>query len=257
MPWRRPEERARQERRVGMTRGLSGTRLVAQWISANTPASASKRLRQACPKRHNSRGLGGRGGDNSGCGGTRGGGAVWERFWAWTTRADAALMPLPRYSGAWWKEAALRCSVFAVTGSSALLFMRPVLRRVLNEPTGSLLEGPNSYRAASLALLSPVYGAVLCVVGTAAGRHVYFANMASKIWGRFLPTSARQHLMSMPPQTKVVLLGCTSERCAQPPSAARYVTESDHAHGPKFMGILAHDRADGLCRCRVCRVITD
>ena len=147
-----------------------------------------------------------------------------------------------------------RMNCVGVTGSSSAAFCRPALKNVFGME-GSMVEGPWSYRIASIIIISPIYACILVTVGTLAGRHVYFANMASKIWGRFLPTSARQHLMSMPPQTKVVLLGCTSERCAQPPSAARYVT--DHAHGPKFMRILAHDRADGLCRCRVCRVITD
>jgi hypothetical protein len=71
------------------------------------------------------------------------------------------------------------------------------------EPNGSLLEGPNTYRAASLVLLSPVYASVLCVVGTAAGRHAYFAGMATKIWGRFLLSSARQRLLHSTPQAKV------------------------------------------------------
>ena len=56
------------------------------------------------------RGLGGR------AAGGRGGGGPWHEFWAWTSGAGSE-MPRPRLSGAWWKEAALRCTVFAVSMS--------------------------------------------------------------------------------------------------------------------------------------------
>ena len=79
------------------------------------------------------------------------------------------------------------------------------------EPTGSLVEGPNTYRVASLLLLSPVYASVLCVEGTASGRHVYFASMATKIWGRFLPAAARHRLLCAPARSKrAAAAGCPS-----------------------------------------------
>mmetsp|Transcript_71949 Transcript_71949/g.105407 ORF Transcript_71949/g.105407 Transcript_71949/m.105407 type:complete len:93 (-) Transcript_71949:165-443(-) len=80
--------------------------------------------------------------------------------------------------------------------------MRPILRKALNEPTGSLAEGPNTYRAASLLLLSPVYASVLVCVGTLSGRHVYFAKMTHKIWSRFLPGALKHRLLCSPSQTK-------------------------------------------------------
>ena len=122
-------------------------------------------------------------------------------FWAWTTRAGVTF-PSPRYSVAWTQEALLRCGVFAVTGTTALVFMRPVVRVITNEPEGSLINGPWTYRLTSLLLLSPVYAAVLCLVGTAAGRHVYFARMASKIWGRFLPKTQRDRVLCEAGQKK-------------------------------------------------------
>jgi hypothetical protein len=50
-----------------------------------------------------------------------------------------------------------------------------------------MIDGPNSYRMISLILVSPIYACVLVTVGTLAGRHTYFANMARKIFGRFVP----------------------------------------------------------------------
>ena len=50
-------------------------------------------------------------------------------------------------------------------------------------------EGPWSYRIISLIAVSPIYACVLVTVGTAAGRHVFFKDMAFKIFGRFVPSS--------------------------------------------------------------------
>jgi len=45
------------------------------------------------------------------------------------------------------------------------------------------------------------------VVGTMSGRHVYFAGMAVKIWGRFLPTSVRPRLLCAPARAKRAVAG--------------------------------------------------
>eukprot|EP00290_Baffinella_frigidus_P045486 CAMPEP_0180414860 /NCGR_PEP_ID=MMETSP0989-20121125/45884_1 /TAXON_ID=697907 /ORGANISM="non described non described, Strain CCMP2293" /LENGTH=183 /DNA_ID=CAMNT_0022419591 /DNA_START=174 /DNA_END=721 /DNA_ORIENTATION=- len=119
-------------------------------------------------------------------------GSAYARFWAWTTRPTPEFL---RFSQAWWGEQAFRCGVFAVTGSSSLLLLRPVLRTALQEPEGSLMQGPNTYRAASLLFLSPAYAVTLCAVGTAAGRHVFFASMGAKILGRFMPRSVSQRIL--------------------------------------------------------------
>ena len=36
--------------------------------------------------------------------------------------------------------------------------------------------------------MSPIYATLLVTFGTIAGRHRFFANMAQKIFGRFLPS---------------------------------------------------------------------
>jgi hypothetical protein len=53
---------------------------------------------------------------------------------------------------------------------------------------GTIIEGPWSYRIASVFIISPIYACVLVTVGTLAGRHVFFANMARKIVSRFMPS---------------------------------------------------------------------
>ena len=53
---------------------------------------------------------------------------------------------------------------------------------------GTMVEGPWSYRIASVVIISPIYACILVTVGTLAGRHVYFANMARKIVSRFMPS---------------------------------------------------------------------
>ena len=48
-------------------------------------------------------------------------------------------------------------------------------------------EGPWSYRITSLLAVSPIYATLLVSFGTVAGRHRFFAAMANKIFGRFIP----------------------------------------------------------------------
>ena len=122
-----------------------------------------------------------------------------QRFWRWTTQ--------PRPS---WKEdkteAAVAFCVFGVTGSSSVAVVRPLLRETTGLE-GSMKDGPWSYRIISLLCVSPVYACVLVTVGaqrrvffhprlaepsflgTVAGRHLFFANMANKIFGRFVPAA--------------------------------------------------------------------
>ena len=91
--------------------------------------------------------------------------------------------------------------MFAITGSSTLVFVRPVLKKIGIE--GSWVEGPNSYRVSSLVLISPIYSMILITLGTLAGRHRFFATMGVKIMGRFLPASWKQRILCEP--AKVVV----------------------------------------------------
>ena len=102
--------------------------------------------------------------------------AVWDKFWKWTTQSRPP-----------WREnkteAAVLFTVFGVTGSSTLFFVRPALKTIGIE--GSMIDGPNSYRAVSLVTITPIYCTILLSLGTLAGRHVFFANQATRILSRF------------------------------------------------------------------------
>ena len=104
-----------------------------------------------------------------------------ERFWKWTSQSREH----KKYSSGWWTEGLIICTVFAVTGSSSLMFVRPALRTVGVE--GDMWNGPWSYRIASLLIVTPIYSLILLTVGTLAGRHKQFAKQTLKIWGRVLP----------------------------------------------------------------------
>ena len=82
--------------------------------------------------------------------------ATAERFRKWTTQARPD-----------WKtdktEAFVLFVVFGITGSSSVALVRPLLKNFLGIE-GSLWEGPNSYRAMSLILISPVYALILLTV---------------------------------------------------------------------------------------------
>lgn len=77
-------------------------------------------------------------------------------------------------------------TVFGITGSTSVAVVRPTLKSTFGLE-GSLREGPNSYRVASILAVSPIYATMLVTFGTIAGRHRFFATMAHKIFGRFLP----------------------------------------------------------------------
>lgn len=105
-----------------------------------------------------------------------------NRFWTWTTRERPN-----------WKtnvgEGLLAIIIFGITGSTSMFFVRPLLSQVGIE--GSLVNGPNSYRAFSFACIvvtSPLYATMLLFYGTIFGRHIYFAKMSTKILRRFIPS---------------------------------------------------------------------
>jgi hypothetical protein len=128
---------------------------------------------------------------------------VYNRFWAWTTQAR----PSWRENGV---EAAVIFCVFGVTGSSSVAVVRPFLKQTIGLE-GSMREGPWSYRILSLILVSPIYATLLVTFGTVAGRHTFFANMARKIFGRFLPPSLARRVGCGPALKKSPL--------PQPPAA--------------------------------------
>lgn len=117
-----------------------------------------------------------------------------NKFWNWTTT--------PRLN---WKsnikEAVIATIVFGVTGTTTMFLIRPCLKTVFGLE-GSLLEGPNSYRIISILTISPVYAILLFTIGTISGRHIFFAQMSSKILGRFIPKSILSKVYCNPAKIK-------------------------------------------------------
>eukprot|EP01035_Chromulina_nebulosa_P027375 gene27375-36004_t len=113
-------------------------------------------------------------------------------FWKWTTKERPN-----------WKsnitEGAIACTVFGITGSSSLYFVRPILKQFGIE--GSIIEGPATYRlfaVASFLITSPLYAVMLLAYGTLFGRHIFFAKMSTKILGRFLPRKVIDQFICKP-----------------------------------------------------------
>lgn len=102
------------------------------------------------------------------------------RFWQWTTQRRPDQV---KFSAPWWKDTAIKISVYAATGSTSLYCVRPLLTKAGVE--GNWTDGPWSYRITSLFVVSPVYSILMLGFGTLAGRHIFFASMTRKIWGRF------------------------------------------------------------------------
>ncbi|GAX10403.1 hypothetical protein FisN_21Lh098 [Fistulifera solaris] len=103
--------------------------------------------------------------------------SMWQRY---TAPKD---MP-PRGTFAWYREMALICIVFGITGSSTMMLVRPAVSDGLGIK-GSILEGPWSYRICTFIIISPVYATLLVLVGTIFGRHAYFRQFSVKIFSRF------------------------------------------------------------------------
>jgi hypothetical protein len=114
--------------------------------------------------------------------------SVWARFWMWTTQQRPSWKENP-------VEAAVAFTVFGVTGSTSVAVVRPALKATFGIE-GSLKEGPWSYRISSILAVSPIYATMLVTFGTIAGRHRFFANMAHKIFGRFLPNFVLSRISS-------------------------------------------------------------
>jgi len=90
----------------------------------------------------------------------------------------------PKNTPKWYAEMALICTVFGITGSSTMFLVRPAVSNVLGLK-GNMKDGPWSYRICSLVIMTPMYSALLVIVGTLAGRHAYFRHFSVKMFSRF------------------------------------------------------------------------
>jgi hypothetical protein len=115
-------------------------------------------------------------------------------FWDWTTK----VRPSWKENS---KEALIAFTVFGVTGSSTLYFVRPMLSTIgLN---GNFIDGPWTYRIGSILIISPIYAMILFTIGTISGRHRFFASMAFKILGRFVPKKILSKVICEPALLKI------------------------------------------------------
>ncbi len=76
--------------------------------------------------------------------------------------------------------------VFAVNGSLTALLGRWLLSDVIGLE-GSLWSGPWGYRLAYIALITPLYSALLMATGALFGKGAYFRSRVRRIWGALLP----------------------------------------------------------------------
>ena len=76
--------------------------------------------------------------------------------------------------------------VFAVNGSLTAYLGHVLLSEGLGIE-GSLWSGPWTYRAAWVALITPMYSALLLVTSTLFGKGAYFRLRLRRVWGRVLP----------------------------------------------------------------------
>jgi hypothetical protein len=90
----------------------------------------------------------------------------------------------PRGTLKWYGEMTLLCTVFAITGTSTMVAVRPAVSEVLGL-RGSMKDGPWSYRICSLVIMTPLYALNLVLIGTLFGRHFYFRHFAVKMFSRF------------------------------------------------------------------------
>eukprot|EP00392_Amoebophrya_sp_AT5.2_P013566 g13695.t1 len=139
-----------------------------------------------------------------GAGGSTSSASYGQKFWEWTTKPE---VDRKRWSAEWWADAVLKCTVFAITGTSSVTLVRPALAKV--GIVGSLKDGPWSYRFLSLILVSPIYTLILLTVGTLAGRHTFFAKVAQRMWRRFLPAKWVEKLLCSPGVASALKKGST------------------------------------------------
>jgi hypothetical protein len=90
----------------------------------------------------------------------------------------------PQNTFHWYIEMTLLCTVFAISGTTTMVLVRPAVSNILGLH-GSMKDGPWSYRLCSIFIMTPIYPIVLVSVGTIFGRHAYFRHFGVKMFTRF------------------------------------------------------------------------
>ncbi|RKO93154.1 hypothetical protein BDK51DRAFT_51754 [Blyttiomyces helicus] len=96
----------------------------------------------------------------------------------------------PPWTRQWYIDVGIICTVFAITGSSAVRIVHPVIVNVFGVD-GGFLAGPWLYRGLYIMTTLPTYSLILVTVGTLLGRGAFFQAQASRMWKRFLPRKWR------------------------------------------------------------------
>ena len=76
--------------------------------------------------------------------------------------------------------------VFAINGSLAAFLGQRLLNDVVGVD-GSLWSGPWGFRFAYVALITPLYSALLMATGALFGKGAYFRRRVRRVWGLILP----------------------------------------------------------------------
>ncbi|CAG8449006.1 17902_t:CDS:2 [Funneliformis caledonium] len=104
----------------------------------------------------------------------------------YVTKSGCEQEEMKRWSWTWWKELTIILTVFAITGSTTVRIVRPIVTNVFGIE-GGFIDGPWSYRLTYLSITLPLYSLILLVVGTIFRRHNYFKGIVLRMWGRFIP----------------------------------------------------------------------
>eukprot|EP01102_Stenamoeba_stenopodia_P010810 TRINITY_DN3290_c0_g1_i1.p1 TRINITY_DN3290_c0_g1~~TRINITY_DN3290_c0_g1_i1.p1 ORF type:complete len:230 (+),score=31.65 TRINITY_DN3290_c0_g1_i1:159-848(+) len=100
---------------------------------------------------------------------------------SWWKRYTAERKEHPKYSTRWWLEKLYVCTVFAITGSTAMVVVRYLLHQQL-QLEGSLWSGPWFYRLVYFLVMTPTYSATLLLTGTIFGRQAFFLKILKRMW---------------------------------------------------------------------------
>ncbi|KAI3632031.1 hypothetical protein MIR68_009867 [Amoeboaphelidium protococcarum] len=116
------------------------------------------------------------------------------------------LSKAPLYSRQWWMDSSVIMGVFAVTGSSTMLVVRPAVQYLhhtimvdafadnTNAKYTLFNNSPWSFKIMYLMTTMPVYSLILYSLGRVSGKSYYFNHVLERMWGRILPQRVQQRL---------------------------------------------------------------
>ena len=96
------------------------------------------------------------------------------------------------------RETAVIWTVFAITGSSTGMLVRPILSNLFHfseEETG-WISGSWQWRLSYLILTMPLYSTLLMTTATVFGRQRYFGMVIWRMYNRLLPHSMRRYIIN-------------------------------------------------------------